>query len=313
MPTEPGEHEAQLRIQWELGNGKRGETTASLRGSAVPLSRMNDSYTQTPDPRLDLVLVVDHHADLRRLFANVERLIRGLQSAPFHFRAGVLSADVSSSAGALVREGVEPELIDSRAPNFARVLAHRIGLAARVNGTATPLDAVRRHAERSRRGAGARGMKRDRLLGVLVLSERRDESPGAVTDYLQALATAEGYRDLETSVIGPFDPLTCGVQVDDGRLEAFALGTYGFTRNSCATDWPLDGLSHWQSFQYPRSTFYLTATPRLPLEVRRNGRPVAPDAWQYDPIQNAVSFVENAIPRPSEHIVISYDLDCPSP
>ncbi len=143
------------------------------------------------------------------------------------------------------------------------------------------------------------GLLRDEAaLRVFFLSDSDDESPDAVTAYVETL---NGVKDSPSLVT-----LHALVAVATPRYEQAADSTGGLTVDTSSADWTTQLPSVAAASAHWLDTFALARLPvEEGLEVELDGVPVH-EGWAYDPDLNAVVFDFPYVPDDGEVVTVSY-------
>lgn len=322
--SQPGPFSRQ--VQLELFDGLVSSVVAvQLTGDVDELPIVEDEFVQLGLPMVDVFVLVDDGPGLSAEADYVRSSLGDFVALPHlagidaHFavittsqlQAGQREATVFASTDAEARRvSMQDALTTMGAYTSTRSDGLNIALQLLTSSVSPAMrDFIREEA----------------LLSAIVFTNRDDTSPGDVSDYVSGLRVIKGIRrtDLFTfSVLGGPPPDGC----IDGNLHAepalryttVANQTGGLVLSICDRSWPAS------SFQGPflwfgfKSRFFLTQ-PAVPasIEVYVEGEPIPERMangqlnWAYDVATQSVNFTPFAVPAPSTHIRVRYQVGCP--
>lgn len=273
-----------------------------------------DSFTQRPQPLVDVLLVVDNSCSMAEeqatLAGNFNLLLDTLVQNNTDFHIGVTTTDTSQTGerGHLV--GNVP-VLNPNTPSLAAEYASNVMVGTFGDAIEKGLEGMSLSLTASTASAFHRG---GASLTVIIASDEEDASPNAAQDHVDAMHLAKGlYAERRVQI----NTITGGTQGCSGmngnasaeaRYEDARAQTYGAHSAVCTAPYnqaltDLGGADYGYEF-----LFSLTQSPSnaQAITVTVDGVPAA-SGWTHDATNNAIVFAEGAVPGPNAAIDVTYD------
>ena len=312
--------------------------TVSLTGSGTLETHVTDVYDKVFDG-VDVLFVVDDSGsmseDQENLATNFDSFLAAATTWGVDFHLGVVTTDVEDAAKAGRLQGLPRFVTATNASAFAK----NVEVGTSGSGTERGLEAARLAlsppltddlgtACETDTGCPAptkcldgfcggpnRGFLRDTAaLHVIFVSDEEDQSPKALTSYVDFLKglKGEGWGELvKAHAIVGTKSLDCGADVGERYIQA-ADATGGKVASICDPDFSealgdLSGGIFGAQYKYHLSRFPEPTT----LKVTVNGAPCS-SGWSFDAQSVAVVFSPSSpcMPEPGDVVAISYDAMC---
>jgi hypothetical protein len=279
----------------------------ALQGRGDQYPRQTDTYRTDTLPIVDVLVMVDPSPSFvsRResvrdnLLPLLNRLGNGCFDARFAFAPadGALDAGVRlqpNDAGASWSSSREPDFV-ARSLSAFDSLPVGSELEACVGPAADLIDDA--------------GVRDGGVLSALCVTDALESSVDA-TGALQRLQRHA--RTTSWSSVAGYGA-GCAVEaLDDGVHYALVSAGNGIREDICNPSWGQSFVGFGSVCSY-RTSFYLSARPAGPIEVRVDGVLSPQSDWMYDPTNNAVTFLPGSVPPPGATTTFSYDWASCSP
>ena len=298
---------------------------AALFGAtdSVANAQRTDVFVQRERPAIDILFVVDNsgsmQAEQTNLAQNFSAFIAFTTTLDVDYHIGITTTD-DDDEGALVAPFIAntgPGASPDPASEFVAAVnvgttgsGSERGLSAAANAITEPV--------RSNQNAGF--LREDALLSIVMVSDEEDQSPGAVSDYIDEYLAAKDYvpNSVIVSAVAGDVPAGCNANGNSatGGNRYFdatsALG--GLFASICTPDWAntmqelgvvsFAALTRFQLSRIPETSTVIVVVdgaviPNDPL----NG-------WTYDATTNAIRFNGTSVPDAGESVEVSYTAEC---
>lgn len=336
-PLDPGADTGAFSLATtESGQARR--YVVGLRGEQEATGLNEETFTRGP-ARADVLLVIDDSCSMGdkqlQLANNMAALLQHATLNQVDYQVGVTNTELSGStalkAGLLHTSPGGFKILRPATPNLALEYAGlvRVGTSGYSESCLVPATRglTRPYTVDPAKNLGF--LRDDATLGVVCVTDARDQSVGHLSLYLNQLIHAKGpwSNDLLTySVMGPFLPSSpAGCSYDDpndGRHDELVTATSGAKEEICTADWTqaLQRIGEIAFGARRARSFSLTARPdpMAPLTVTINGQavpevsPTPPNTryWRWDATTNRVVFEAFAQPQPGATVVVRYTTAC---
>ncbi|MCA2980785.1 MAG: hypothetical protein INH37_21160, partial [Myxococcaceae bacterium] len=306
-------------------SGLQVQYLVAVQGRGDAAGRQTDTFTQSSQPRADILLVVDNSGSMAShqasLASNFTSFIQYAQSANVAYQIGVVTTD----SGSLRPTSGGGRFLTSGTPGVQSQFSSLVQVGTGGSSTERPLDMATAALTPPLLGGSNAGFVRpDANLAVVVVTDTEDQSNQPTSYYQNLLINVKGFANISKftfSVIGPFYPASSrpsSCSYDDilGRQTRYTdiiTATSGVKEEICNTNWAmaLQGLGR-TAFGF-RTQFFLTNTPDQTqggIIVLVNGQPVPAGAYTYDAASNSVRFQPNTTPQPGQTLTVDYATTC---
>jgi hypothetical protein len=313
-------------------NGQMVDYVITLAGAGDSAGLNTDIFKQDSKPKADILLVIDNSCSMAdkqmALSTNFAGFIDYARTAQVDYQIGVTSSD-SADNGKIIGDATNPKVLKPTTPDVELKFKQKVNLGITGSGTEMHLlPAVSALTAPLITSDNVGLLRPDAVLAVVSVSDADDQSPQAVSFYVNQLLNIKGAQratQFSFNVIGPFlsaAPAGCSYDGPGGapRDLAALTATAGVREEICTPDWSKSlELIGKNAFGY-RTNFFLTAVPDLTggktIDVKIDGMPMAPvdmlgsQVWTYDSTSNAVAFQPLFVPEPGETLTISYSVAC---
>ncbi|MBS2020895.1 MAG: choice-of-anchor D domain-containing protein [Deltaproteobacteria bacterium] len=340
-PTGAQVESAQLRISNNAGNTAGGVITVGLKGTGTTDKHQVDTFTQTLQPQVDLLFVIDNSGSMQdyqsSLSQEAPKFIQQALAKNVDYQFGVTTTDADVDGDEKTDNNAyyqnqnyyigglfgQPPIVVNSTPNAADAIAHNIRVGtccsdSRESGLESAWDVLRPNANQTNPPQGSKGFLRDAArLVMLNLTDEHDQSTGTAafyTDFFQQLKGQYNAGLVSWNTISGDTGTGCnanGISAEANDLGwAVAKNTGGKTYSLCSADWgviandlALDSFNGRKQFALSR-----VADPST-IQVTMNGTAQTnPAQYTFDQPSNSVIFV--TAPPPGATIVVNYDALC---
>lgn len=309
---------ASARMDFDIEEAGTSRTVSvSLKGQGSVDGVNTEEWLQSVKDKLDILFVVDNSGSMvdeqAELAKNFSAFIGSAVNANVDFQLGVTTTDTFLNGGGLVGT---PAILTSATANLVQAFQRNVAVGTRGSGLEKPFEAmVRALTPPQSTGSNAGFLRADASLAVVIVTDAVEQSPNAVSVYLQALTEVKNNQKerFSVSVVGPIAHRAgCLLDstVDGGRYQLMVKESGGVLADICTSDWSQDLRLLGEELVSKRTVFELLGTPATggSISVTVNG--VASSQWRYDSQRNAVVFVEGSAPPAKARIRATYVPAC---
>lgn len=305
-----------------------------LQGEGAASGANTDVFSSSSG-KADVLLVIDDSCSMSdrqgALAANAGAFFKYANAQGIDWQVGVTTTDMSSPLrqGRLVGDSSNPKVLTPVTPNVLSLFASKVNVG--INGSATEVSAAAATAALTPPLIGAENaglVRPDASLGVVILTDARDQSPQPVSYYVSALLGVKGGQRADlfsySALVPTLGAAPSGCSYDDGSAASYpfhqqmvgALG--GMIGEVCSAADPLviEALGT-RAFR-TNGSYSLTAFPDTsqPITLQLDGVAVpAVDGsgvtlWSYDAVTNSVGFTPASKPGQGQTVQIDYQVAC---
>ncbi len=271
------------------------------------------TFTQNPQPQVDLLLVIDNSCSMADEQAALGRgfplLLSTFTNNNVDFHIGVTTTDVTATGARGSLMGANPVLTSST-PNLAMEFSHNVTVGTRGSPFESGLEASRLAFSPN---TPSTFMRDTASKTIIYVSDEDDQSASTTATYVQFLSDLAGATTVQANTItgdlgsgcqGPGGSATPGV-----RYDAVRVATGGVFDSVCTGQWPraLSDVGG-AGFGYVRKFVLSQPVVGTNIVVTVDGVVVPSNGgsnWSYDSAQNTVSFTASAVPAPGATIVVT--------
>lgn len=274
------------------------------------------------DYATDVLVVVDASPSMMtragRIDTELRALVRNLAAFRPPLHLALTTGDPEADGGTFLASPTNPATIAFDDPMAEARVTDKVN-SIDWNATSRRMLEAARLALSPQMLAGPNGgfLRDRRILGVLILTDGPDTSPGAPESYVAAYADAGTGRPtnlLSVDAVAGFDAsVNCGAASDDGRLRAAVASTFGTATDICSSEWRLDALYAFNDTEpSPNFTFAAPVDRSLPMHIYLDGIEVPEISgsgqrnWTYFAPNNSISFESAAAPRRGQTLSWSF-------
>ncbi|MDP1829440.1 MAG: choice-of-anchor D domain-containing protein [Archangium sp.] len=316
--------------------GLQQDYVIPLKGTGDLLGINTQTIVGSTRPKADVLLVLDDSCSMAprhaALVQQLAALFQGAATNQLDLQLGVtnteLSGPTAALAGTLHSTDAGVKILRSTTPNLQAALAElvNVGTSGSVESCLEPATRALTAPNITDPAKNAGFLRDDATLGVLCLTDARDQATAPPAVYLNQLLNIKGAQragQFTYSVIGPFLPMApAGCVYDDpndGVHDFMVTQTGGAKAEICSTDWAPALESLLGGALGPRTDYALTARPDLasPIGVEVDGMAVPQvdpglmtPIWHYDLVSNSIIFEPRYAPEPGKTLTITYRVPC---
>ncbi|WP_164013851.1 choice-of-anchor D domain-containing protein [Pyxidicoccus trucidator] len=317
-----------------------GHLRVPLRGRG--LRGKADRFIQHPEPKVDVLFVVDNSGSMmeeqKLLGANFRALSVQAASWGLDYHIAVTTTGLDPSPGGWSEcpggaaggengrlfppDHSSPRIITPATPKAEAVFAtntnlgvchwNEQGLDAMYRALSAPLASSEDDPSTPLPRDGNAGfLREDATLAVIFISDEEDFSSSPVRfyeDFLLGLKGGDRSKFSVSAIVAPLDLGTCPTASSPGsRYIQLAEATGGIVESICTPDWTASLRELSKSAFAPNRAFPLTGTPSdtSRITVRVDGGGVR-SGWKFDPPTQAVIFDTPAAPPPASAVEVIY-------
>ncbi len=318
----------------------------TFHGDAEVNATQTDTFTQSSQPQVDILWVVDNddNQQVQQLVAqNLPSFMQYALSAGIDFHMAVTATDVCQTGTSddgwfdpcshCAEMGSNATIVTPQTqPDPTSVLQNLIQVG-QSGGCDDPLFEPAYEALQPSLLSGHNSgfLRPNAYLAVIGISDGDDNSQQSVQFYYNFFESVKGFRNASMFSFSAVNELPTdsaggcsnGLAYDDDpsqvtRVPQMVQMTGGLNVDICTSDWG-SSLQQLGNIAFgARTSFPLTAQPADPtkITVTLNGQPLPPTGpnnapeWHYDPTQNALVFDPLAAPQPGDQITVTYTVAC---
>mgnify|MGYP000456699841 CR=1 FL=1 len=316
----------------ELRSDAPGESILHLPviGEGAATSYQKDVFKQKA-PSVDVLFVLDDSPSMKeklpRLSKSFSSFIQTTKKNSADFQIAVSTMDISGKrfypgcfrCGEKACSANDTKIITQKTVDAATVFAKNVAVGTFGN-SGKGFEAVRHALTNVQAGCNGGFVRKDAMLSIVFVSDRKELSSNPISYYLHALKSYKsGPRDQFhiSAIVGPA-PKGCGVSkkgaVAAPRYLQLVKDTGGIAGSICNKDWS-STLSKIGALGFSlRSIFLLSRIAEAQtIQVKINGNTIPKDStkgWWYNPLSNSVHFSPAKIPPAGALIEINYRARC---
>ncbi len=293
----------------------------TLRGSGEGYGPIQNKFTEELPPKVDTLFVIDNSPSMAayqaNTAANLGRAFDVLGTIDSHF--AITTMDLAN-AGKIIGDATNPKVIASSTPNAKAKFLQKFAQLPVTTENPPALEVTTAAVSPAQlMGDNAGLMRPGSFHSIFVITNTDDHSPLPVASYITGL---QGHALTVIARLGAVPGCNVvGIGLGAPRLLDASAGVMsgGGQGDLCHPTWS-DLFGFAVMPPPPRTTFYLTSTPKLQtLTVTFNGAllpgtsATGANQWAYDPNLNAVVFdpAFALLPGPGpSHITLDYLPTC---